>query len=114
VPVLAAVPEPSSLAVELAEEVGVALVGLLRGLTMTFYAHARRVRTRDRPAHETVAGPEQVGIRATTGRSRAQPKYVNRPLRPTWWLLTNPLSTHYDSTHSETDQSVATVMSGRQ
>jgi hypothetical protein len=82
VPVLAAVTEPSSLAVELAEEAGVALVGFLRGLTMTFYAHARRVRTRDRPAHETVAGPEQVGIRVTTGRSRTQPKYVDRPLQP--------------------------------
>jgi FdhD protein len=58
VPVLAAVPEPSSLAVELAEQAGVALVGFLRGLTMTFYVHGRRVRAGARPAHETVAGPE--------------------------------------------------------
>jgi FdhD protein len=73
VPVLAAVPKPSSLAVELAEQAGVALVGFLRGLTMTFYSHGRRVRTRARPAHETVAGSKRVGIRATTGWSRARP-----------------------------------------
>ncbi|MEN3304608.1 MAG: FdhD protein [Micromonosporaceae bacterium] len=46
IPVLAAVSAPSSLAVDLAEEVGLTLVGFLRGSTMNIYAGAERVRSR--------------------------------------------------------------------
>ncbi|GEL21348.1 sulfurtransferase FdhD [Pseudonocardia sulfidoxydans NBRC 16205] len=43
VPVLTAVSAPSSLAVELAAEAGMTLVGFLRGDTMNVYAHPERV-----------------------------------------------------------------------
>ncbi|MFE9662396.1 formate dehydrogenase accessory sulfurtransferase FdhD [Streptomyces sp. NPDC005955] len=43
VPVLAAVSAPSSLAVDLADEAGLTLIGFLRGSSMNVYAHDRRV-----------------------------------------------------------------------
>jgi FdhD protein len=43
VPLVAAVSAPSSLAVELAEQVGMTLVGFLRGDTMNVYTHPQRV-----------------------------------------------------------------------
>jgi FdhD protein len=47
---LAAVSAPSSLAVDLAAESGMTLVGFLRGETMNVYAGAHRVQTTPRGA----------------------------------------------------------------
>ncbi len=57
VPMLAAVSAPSSLAVELADETGVTLVGFLRGETMNVYAHDRRVRSAAQTDASTTTGP---------------------------------------------------------
>jgi FdhD protein len=46
IPILAAISAPSSLAVDLAERVGLTLVGFLRGPSMVAYAGAARIQTR--------------------------------------------------------------------
>ena len=43
VPILAAVSRPTALAIRLAEDAGIALVGLLRGRTANVYSHAERI-----------------------------------------------------------------------
>ena len=43
IPIVAAVSAPSSLAIELAQELGVTLVGFIRGDSFNIYAHAERV-----------------------------------------------------------------------
>ena len=52
IPMLAAVSAPSSLAVELAQQAGLTLVGFVRGRTMNIYTHPERVR--NSPVHASI------------------------------------------------------------
>ncbi|MGW5152172.1 formate dehydrogenase accessory sulfurtransferase FdhD, partial [Rhodococcus koreensis] len=43
IPILAAVSAPSSLAIDLAHDTGLTLIGFLRGTTMNLYTHPHRL-----------------------------------------------------------------------
>jgi FdhD protein len=61
IPMLAAVSAPSSLAVELAVELGITLAGFLRGDSMVIYSCAERVLESDLPPVENVPS-ESIGV----------------------------------------------------
>jgi FdhD protein len=58
IPILAAVSAPSTLAVELAEETGLTLIGFLRGTTMNVYAGADRVAIHSSGVNASDSAPE--------------------------------------------------------
>ena len=75
VPVLAAVSAPSSLAVELAVETGMTLVGFLRGTSMNVYAGAERV------VDAQIDRPRDAASTLTTPCLRAPPpQRIRRPV----------------------------------
>ncbi|WP_216897153.1 formate dehydrogenase accessory sulfurtransferase FdhD [Nocardia alni] len=67
VPVLGAVSAPSSLAVDLAAESGLALVGFLRGQTMNIYAEPDRLRLPTPPARRPPSIDRPVPLTAHSG-----------------------------------------------
>jgi FdhD protein len=72
IPMLAAVSAPSTLAVDLAAEVGMTLVGFLRGNRMNVYTGAQRVVADHEPASsDTSAAGAEVGRQAVGGRPPA-------------------------------------------
>jgi FdhD protein len=66
IPILAAVSAPSSLAVELAAEIGLTVVGFLRGPSMVVYAGEQRIRSHaGDPGGEVVSGVSGVSEKVT-------------------------------------------------
>lgn len=68
IPMLAAVSAPSSLAAELAEEVGITLVGFLRGETMVIYSRPDRIKN---PSIQQGADSQTGGQLAADPREKA-------------------------------------------
>jgi FdhD protein len=62
IPMLAAVSAPSSLAAELAGELGITLVGFLRGDSMVIYSGAERVLESELPPHPEPVSSESIGV----------------------------------------------------
>jgi FdhD protein len=62
IPMLAAVSAPSSLAAELAGELGITLVGFLRGDSMVIYSGAERVLESELPPHPEPVSSESLGV----------------------------------------------------
>jgi FdhD protein len=62
IPMLAAVSAPSSLAAELASELGITLVGFLRGDSMVIYSGAERVLESELPPHPEPVSSESIGV----------------------------------------------------
>lgn len=77
IPVLAAVSAPSSLAVDLAAETGLTLIGFLRGSSMNVYAGEQRL---DLRAAAAAAG---VAPATSTSSTRAAPQKQNSGVHPT-------------------------------
>ncbi|CAM5515575.1 Sulfur carrier protein FdhD [Streptomyces antimycoticus] len=70
IPVLAAVSAPSSLAVDLAAETGLTLVGFLRGTSMNVYAGEQRLCSADSGRRDLRSGPPAARVGGPAGEER--------------------------------------------